>query len=83
MNEFREQGVEVQFTGYAQDVTHTAITIVSAAGGLAGAAAALNSFFQRHRHRTIAVKTKKREVTVEGFSVKDTERLLKEVLDEE
>ena len=76
-------GVEVQFTGYAQDVTHTAITIVSAAGGLAGAAAALNSFFQRHRHRTIAVKTKKREVTVEGFSVKDTERLLKEVLDEE
>jgi hypothetical protein len=83
MDEFQEQEVEVQFTGYAQDVTHTAITIVSAAGGLAGAAAALNSFFQRNRHRKITVKTKKREATVEGFSVKDTERLLKEALDEE
>jgi hypothetical protein len=83
MDKFQEQGVEVQFTGYAQDVTHTAITIVSAAGGLAGAAAALNSFFQRYRHRKITVKTKKREVSVEGFSLKDTERLLKEALDEE
>jgi hypothetical protein len=54
---------------------------MSAAGGLAGAAAALNSFFQRHRHRSITVKTQKREVTVEGFSTKDTERLLKEALE--
>jgi hypothetical protein len=61
---------------------HTAITIISAAGGLAGTAAALNSFFQRHRHRKITVKIKNREVTVEGFSVKDTERLLKEALGE-
>jgi hypothetical protein len=38
MDEFQEQGVEVRFAGYAQDVTHTAITIVEAAGGLAGAA---------------------------------------------
>jgi hypothetical protein len=82
MDELQEQGVEVQFTGYAQDVTHTAITIISAAGGLAGTAAALNSFFQRHRHRKITVKIKNREVTVEGFSVKDTERLLKEALGE-
>jgi hypothetical protein len=83
MDEFQEQGIEVRFTGFAQDVTHTAITIVSAAGGLAGAAAALNSFFQRHRHRKITVKTKRREVTVEGFSIKDTQRLLREALDEE
>jgi hypothetical protein len=83
MDEFQEQGVEVQFTGYTQDVTHTAITIISAAGGLAGAAAALNSFFQRHRHRGITIKTGKREVTVQGFSTKDTERLLKEALDDD
>jgi hypothetical protein len=82
-DEFQEQGVEVQFTGYTQDVTHTMITILSAAGGLASAAAALNSFFQRNSHRKITVKTKKREVTVEGFSLTDTQRLLKEALDEE
>jgi hypothetical protein len=82
-DEFQEQGVEVQFTGYTQDVTHTMITVVSAAGGLAGVAAALNSFFQRNRHRKITVKTKKREVRVEGFSLANTERLLKEALDEE
>jgi hypothetical protein len=78
---FEDAGVEVRFTGYAHDATHTAITLVSAAGGLAGAAAALNTFFQRHRSRKITVTTKKREVTVEGFSLKETERLLKEVLD--
>lgn len=83
MREFQAQGVEVQFTGHAQDVTHTIITSVSAAGGFAGAAAALNSFFQRNRHRKITVKTKKRELTVEGFSLADTERLLKEVMGDE
>jgi hypothetical protein len=82
-HEFEEQGLEVQFTGYQADATHTLITIVSAAGGLAGAAAVLNGFFQRNRHRKITVKTKKREVAVEGFSVEDTERLLKEAMDEE
>lgn len=77
----KEAGIETQFMGYAHDVTHTAITIAPALGGLAGLAAALNTFFQRHRHRKITVKTKNREVTVQGFSAEDTERLLKEALD--
>ncbi|HST47734.1 hypothetical protein [Jatrophihabitans sp.] len=80
MDEFETQQVEVQFGGYAQDVTHTVITVVSAAGGLAGAAAALNSFFQRNSHRRITVKTPNREVSIEGFSLADTETLLKEAL---
>jgi hypothetical protein len=78
---FEQDGVEVQLTGFAHDVTHTIVTLVSAAGGLAGAAAALNAFFQRHKHRKITVKTSSREVSIEGFSTEDTERLLKEALE--
>ena len=70
-------GVEVRFTGFADSVNHTLVTILSAAGGAAGAAAALNAFFQRHRHRKITVKVEDREVSIEGFSPEDTERLLR------
>jgi hypothetical protein len=57
------------------------VTLVSEAGGLAGAAAALNAFFQRHKHRKITVKANDREISIEGFSTQDTERLLKEALE--
>lgn len=80
-NAFEDEGVAVRFTGFADSVSHTVVTVVSAAGGAAGAAAALNAFFQRHRHRKVTVKVKGSEISIEGFSLEDTERLLGELLE--
>lgn len=79
---FSAAGMEVQLGGFADSVTHTVVTVLSAAGGAAGAAAALNAFFQRHRHRKITVKVDDQEVSIEGFSPEDTERLLKSVFED-
>ncbi|MDP9441421.1 MAG: hypothetical protein M3P34_04420 [Actinomycetota bacterium] len=76
-----EEGVEVRFAGFADSVTHTIVTVVSAAGGAAGAAAVLKVFLQRHRHRKVTVKIEGKEISIEGFSPEDTERLLKDALE--
>lgn len=78
---FEAEDVRLRSTmGFATTVTHTVVTVAEAVGGVGGVAAALNVFFQRHKHRKITVKVGKREISVQGFSVEDTERLLVEAL---
>jgi hypothetical protein len=78
----KQDGVEVQLTGFANDVTHTIVTLVTAAGGLAGAAAALTAFFQAAQASEDHGTNKQRRGRGRGLLDQDTEQLLKEALDQ-
>jgi len=54
--DLKEHGVDGGLMAFANDVTHTVVTIASALGGAAGVAAALKVFLERHRHKKVSVE---------------------------
>jgi hypothetical protein len=78
-----EQGVENEGAArFANSLMHVAVEGISTIGGLAGIAAVLRTFFHRHDGKKIEIKLaeKTTQISISGFSPKDSERLIQEAM---